>query len=427
MALSLSERFKNSWNAFLSREPTTVRYDSGYSYGYRPDMPKFTGGNRQSIVSSIYNQIAVDVAAIRIVHSRVDVNGKFLEEIDSGLNRCLTEEANIDQAGREFIQDVVMSMLDEGVVAIVPVDTDSNPANGSFDIKTLRTGKIVGWYPEKVRVKVYNDRRGIYQEIMLNKRSVAIVTNPFYSVMNEPNSTMKRLIHKMNLLDAVDEQASSGKLDLIIQLPYTIRTPEKRREAMKRKREIEDQLYNSKYGIAYADGTEKVIQLNRSVENNLLEQVKYLTTMLYNQLGLSEAIFNGTADEATMLNYYNRTLEPILATIADAMKRTFLSRTARTQHQSISYYRDPFKLVPVEKLAEISDKLTRNEILSSNEVRGIIGYKPSDDPRADELKNKNIADTAGSGQAPDINIPNKTDEYADDYFDPEGWSWDSGP
>lgn len=425
MAITLVDRFKNSWNAFLSREPTITDYTSSYGYGYRPDQPKFSRGNKQSIVSSIYNQISVDAAAIKIVHSRVDNNGKYLKTIDSGLNYCLTQEANIDQSGRDFIQDVVMSMLDEGVVAIVPVDTDRNPNDGTCDIRSLRVGKITAWYPDKVRVKVYNDRIGEYKEILLPKTTVAICTNPFYAVMNEPNSTLQRLIRKTNMLDRMDEQTASGKLDMIIQLPYVIKTPERKKEAEKRRKEIEDQLNGSKYGIAYADGTEKIVQLNRSLENNLLDQVEKLTNRLYNQLGLSEAIFNGTADEAAQLNYYNRTLEPILATIADNISRKFLSKTARKQRQAITFYRDPFRLVPVEKLADISDRLTRNEILSSNEVRGIIGYKPSDDPRADELRNKNIAESAGSGTAPNIDNPMMENHYTDDYYEPINYA--NGP
>lgn len=392
MAKSLSERFRNSWNAFMSREPTPQTFAPyGVDFGIRRDRTGFTGSNKQSIVSSVYNQIAIDVAQIKINHSKIDENGRFVEEIAGSFNDCLTLEANLDQTGRAFIQDVTTSLLDEGVVAIVVTDATVDPTKtDSYKIESLRTGKIVEWYPEHVKVNVYNERRGKRQDIVLPKRSVAIVENPHYAIMNEPNSTLKRLIRKMNLLDRMDEQSSSGKLDMIIQLPYVIKTEARRKEAEKRRKDIETQLNGSKYGVAYTDGTEKVIQLNRSLENNLLPQVQYLTQQLYNQLGLTEAVFNGTADEATMLNYYTRTIEPIISAIVDEMKRKFLSKTARTQGQSITFFRDPFRLVPTDKIAEIADKFTRNEILSTNEVRGIIGYKPSEDPRANELRNKNL-------------------------------------
>lgn len=413
---TLIDRFKSSWNAFRSREPTET-YSYEFTYNSRPDRPRFSGGNRQSIVASVYNLIANDVAALDIRHSRIDINGQYTETINSGLNYCLNEEANIDQTGREFIQDVVISMLDEGVVAIVPVDATNNAfTSGQYDIKTLRTAKVLQWYPNKVRVKIYDDRVGVYKEILVPKTGVAIIQNPLYAIMNEPNSTLQRLVRKINLLDAIDEQASSGKLNMIIQLPYVIKTEAKRKEAEKRRKEIEEQLANSKYGIAYTDGTERITQINRAIESNLLDQVKYLTTMFYNQLGLSESIFNGTADESTTLAYYNRTIEPIVAAIVDNINRKFLTKTARTQGQKITFHRDPFRLVPVDKLADIADRFTRNEILSSNEVRGIIGYKPSNDPRADELRNKNINETAGSGYAP--GIQNEAYEMEDGYYDP---------
>lgn len=391
MARTIRERFRSSWNAFMSREPTFGLNSYGASYGVRPDRKGFTGGNKQSIVSSIYNQIAVDVAQVTINHSRLDENKKYKETIDSYLNECLTVEANIDQTGRAFRQDVVTSMLDEGSIAIVPVDTDINPNDTeSYDVLSMRVGKIVAWYPEHVRVDLYDERTGQHREITLQKKFVCIIENPLYAIMNEPNSTLKRLIRKMNLLDYMDEQSSSGKLDMIIQLPYVIKTEARRKEAEKRTKDIQRQLEGSKYGIAYTDGTERIVQLNRSLENNLLAQIQYLTTQLYNQLGLTESVFNGTADEATMLNYYNRTIEPILSAMTDEMTRKFLSKTARSQGQAITFFRDPFRLVPTDKIAEIADKFTRNEILSTNEVRAIIGYKPVDDPRANELRNKNL-------------------------------------
>ena len=387
---TFGSRLKNAWNAFFNRDPTREMRDIGVSYSYRPDRVRFSRGNERSIVTSVYNRIALDVASITIQHVRLDENGRFTSVINSGLNNCLTLEANIDQTGRAFIQDIVMSMFDEGCVAIVPVDTDRDPEKGSFEINTMRTGEIIEWYPRHVKVRVYNDRKGQKEDIIMSKESVAIIENPLYAVINEPNSTMQRLIRKLNLLDYIDEQSGSGKLDLIIQLPYVIKTEARRAQADQRRRDIEAQLSGSKYGIAYTDGTERITQLNRPVENNLLKQIEYLTTLLYSQLGITTTVLDGTADEKTMLNYNNRTIEPIVSSIVDAMKRTFLTKTARSQLQSIMFFKDPFKLVPVADLAEIADKFTRNEIMSSNEIRQIIGMKPSDDPRADELRNKNL-------------------------------------
>ena len=390
MNTSIGSRLKHAWNAFFNKDPTYY-HDIGSGYSYRPDRPRLTRGNEKTIVNSVYNRIALDVAAVDIMHVRLDENGRYLESIDSGLNNCLTLEANIDQSGRDFIHDVVMSMLDEGCVAVVPIDTNIKPnAGGAFDILTMRTGKILEWYPQHVRVRVYNERTGQKEDIVVPKRTVAIIHNPLYAVINEPNSTMQRLIRKLNLLDAVDEQSSSGKLDLIIQLPYVIKTEARRKQAENRRKDIEQQLEGSKYGIAYTDGTEKITQLNRPVENTLMSQVEYLTSMLYSQLGITQAIMDGTADEKTMLNYYNRTIEPFLSAIVDGMKRTFLTKTARSQRQSVEFFRDPFKLVPVSQISEIADKFTRNEIMSSNEIRQIIGMKPSSDPKADELRNKNL-------------------------------------
>ena len=388
--MRFSDRLKHSWNAFFSRDPTYIYRDTGPSYSYRPDRPRFTRGNERSIVTSIYNRIALDVAAVSIQHVRLDDSGRFLEPINSGLNNCLTLEANIDQTSRAFIQDVVISMFDEGCVAIVPVDTSSDPEKGSYDIETMRTGQIIEWYPRHVKVRVYNDRTGQKEDIVCSKDTVAIIENPLFAVINEPNSTMQRLIRKLNLLDYIDEQSGSGKLDLIIQLPYIIKTDARRQQAEQRRRDIEEQLSGSKYGIAYTDGTERITQLNRSVENNLMKQIEYLTSMLNSQLGITTTIMDGTADEKTMLNYNNRTIEPIVSAIVDAMKRTFLTKTARSQKQSILFFRDPFKLVPVNDLAEIADKFTRNEIMTSNEIRQIVGMRPSDDPKADELRNSNI-------------------------------------
>ena len=390
---TLGSRIKNAWNAFFSREPTELYSynDIGVGSYYRPDRIRLTKGNERSIVTSIFNRISLDVSAVDIKHVRLDEEGRFKEEIKSGLNNCLTLEANIDQTSRAFEQDICMSMFDEGVVAVVPIETTANPnQTNSYDIITMRVGRIVQWYPSHVKVNVYNDRTGKKEDLMVSKSSVAIIENPFYSVINEPNSTMQRLMRKLVLLDVVDEQTGSGKLDLIIQLPYIIKSEQRRQQAEKRRKDIEMQLASSKYGIAYTDGTEHITQLNRSVENNLLKQIEFLTSMLYSQLGLTTAIMDGTADEATMANYYDRTIEPILAAITEEMKRKFLSKTARSQNQSIAFFKDPFKLVPVSQIAEMADKFTRNEIMTSNEVRAIIGMKPASDASADELRNKNL-------------------------------------
>lgn len=390
--MGIGDRLQHAWNAFFYNDNTYVNPQNlgGFST-FRPDRVHFSRGVEKSIVTSVYNRIALDATSIAIKHVRLDDNGRFLEEMDSGLQNCLNVEANIDQTGRAFLQDVVMSMLDEGCVAIVPVDTTIDPAkSGSYEINTLRTGKILEWYPAHVRVRVYNDQKGIYEEVTLPKSMVGIIENPLYAVINEPNSTMQRLIRKLSLLDVVDEQTSSGKLDLIIQLPYVIKTDARKKQADERRKDIEMQLAGSKYGIAYTDGTEKITQLNRPAENNLMKQVEYLTGMLYSQLGLTQSIMDGSANDKTMLNYYNRTIEPILAAIVDEIKRKFLTKTARTQKQTIMYFRDPFKLVPVSDIAEIADKFTRNEIMTSNEIRQIVGMKPADDPSADELRNKNL-------------------------------------
>ena len=388
MEISFGSRLKHAWNAFRNRDPTP----SGYSYSYRPDRPRLTRGNNRSIVTSIFNRIAIDVASIDIKHCRLDKNGRFVETIDSGLNRCLTLETNIDQTGQAFVQDIVMSMFDEGVVAIVPIETDLDPkVTKSYDIFTMRTGKIVEWYPAHVKVRLYDDRIGEKKDVVLPKDTIGIIENPLYAIVNEPNSTMQRLMRKLSLLDVTDEQTASGKLDLIIQLPYVIKTETRRKQAEERRKSIEDQLAGSKYGIAYTDGTERITQLNRSVENNLMKQVEYLTEQLFGQLGITQGVLDGTADEKTMLNYYSRTIEPIVSAIVNEMKRKFLTKTARSQLQSIEYFRDPFKLVPVNDIAEIADKFTRNEILTSNEIRQIIGMKPSADPKADMLVNSNIS------------------------------------
>ena len=376
---------------FTGKESVGARWDIGPGYYYRPDRPIFSRGNERSIITSVYNRIALDVAAITIQHVRLDGEGRFNSVIDSTLNDCLSLEANLDQTGRAFIQDVVQSMLDEGCVALVPVDTDIDPNNGSYKIETMRTGKILEWYPQYVKVRVYNERTGRKEDVLVHKRTVAIVENPFYAVMNEPNSTMQRLIRKLNILDAIDEQSGSGKLNLIIQLPYVIKTEARRQQAEKRRKDIEEQLSGSKYGVAYTDGTEHVVQLNRPVDNNLMSQIEFLTSMLYSQLGLTQSIMDGTADDKTMLNYLTRTVEPILSAIVDEIKRKFLTKTARSQKQSILFFRDPFKLVPVGEIAEIADKMTRNEVMSSNEIRGKIGLTPSKDPNADKLRNSNLS------------------------------------
>lgn len=385
------DRLQHAWNAFMNKDPTT--YYHGSSYSINPNRVRFTRGNERSIVTAVYNRLALDTAAISIKHIRMDKNDRFSEVINSDLNECLNLSANIDQTGRAFIQDIVVSMLDEGCVAVVPVDTTLNPEiTGSYDVNTMRTGKIIEWYPQHVKIRLYNEITGRKEDITLPKNMVAIMENPFYSVMNESNSTLQRLIRKLVLLDSIDEQSGSGKLDLIIQLPYTIKTEARKRQAEERRKDIEMQLAGSKYGIAYTDGTEKVTQLNRSVENNLMKQIEYLTNLFFSQLGITQSILDGTADEKTMLNYYNRTIEPILSTIVDEIKRKFLTKTARSQGQSIKFFRDPFKLVPVSEIAEIADKFTRNEIASSNEIRQVIGWIPSNDPKADELRNKNLSE-----------------------------------
>lgn len=416
MELTLTSRLKKAWNVFVNnRDPTAdhIHYQNvGMGYVHRPDRVRFSRGNERSIVTSVYNRIALDVAAIAIKHCRIDKNGRYIEDIKSGLNDCLTLEANIDQTGRSFIQDVVMSMFDEGAVAIVPVDTSIDPKKaGSFDILSMRTGKILEWYPAHVKVRVYNDRTGRKEDITLPKRSVAIIENPLYAVINEPNSTMQRLIRKLNILDAIDEQSGSGKLDLIIQLPYVIKSEARQQQAEKRRKDIEEQL-KGPYGIAYTDGTERITQLNRPVENNLMKQIEYLMNQLYSQIGMTPGVLDGTADEKQMLNYSNRTLEPIVSAIVDAMKRVFLTRTARTQGQTIMYFNNPFKLMTVKEIAESADSLGRNEIVTSNEFRQILGFKPSNDPKADELRNSNLNHPEDE-HTPAIN-PDQTNEDTED-------------
>lgn len=391
MPFNLRTRLAHAWNAFTSRDPTQYII-TGPGYSSRPDRPRLSRGNEKSIATSIFNRIALDVSSVNIKHCRLDKNGRYVEDIDSGLNNCLNLEANKDQTGRAFIQDVVLSMLDEGCVALVPVETTIDPkSSNSYQIDSMRTGKITEWYPDMVRVRLYNDRTGEKEEILLPKNQVAIIENPLYAVVNEYNSTMQRLIRKLSLLDVTDEQTASGKLDLIIQLPYVIKTEARREQAERRRKDIIDQLAGSQYGIAYTDGTEKITQLNRSLENNLLKQVEYLTNMVYSQLGITQSVLDGTADEKTMLNYMNRTVEPIISAIVDELKRKFLTKTARSQLQSIVYFRDPFRLVPVNDIAEIADKFTRNEIMTSNEIRQIVGMQPSKDPKADKLVNSNIS------------------------------------
>lgn len=420
MEMSFGSRLKHAWNAFTGNIQMNYR-DLGMSYPYRADRPRMSRGNERSIVTSVYNRIALDVAALNVQHVRLDENGRFLSVIDDGLNNCLTLEANVDQTARSFIQDVVISMFDEGSVAIVPVNTTTDPnVSGSYDIQSLRVGQILDWYPQYIRTRVYNEQTGRKEDIVVPKSAVAIIENPLYAVINEPNSTMQRLIRKLNLLDVIDEQSGSGKLDLIIQLPYVIKTEARRQQAENRRKDIESQLSGSKYGIAYTDGTEHITQLNRSVNNNLMSQIEYLTSMLYSQLGITQSILDGTADEKTMLNYNNRTIEPIISAIVDEMKRKFLTKTARSQRQSISFFRDPFKLVPVNEIAEIADKFTRNEIMTSNEIRQVVGMKPSDDPRADELRNKNLSEPSGSDQQSEeapITTDNSVEESASDLDD----------
>ncbi len=391
MELNIGARLKHAWNAFTNRDPTYYQRSLGAGYSVRPDRPRLSRGNEKSIATSIFNRIALDVSAVTIKHCRIDSNGRYIEDIDSDLNNCLNLEANIDQTSRAFIQDIVMSLLDEGCVAVVPIDTSIDPGiTDSYKIQTMRTGKIIEWYPSHVKIRLYNDQKGEKEDIILPKKQVAIIENPLYAVINEHNSTMQRLIRKLSLLDATDEQTASGKLDLIIQLPYVVKTPARREQANLRRKDIEEQLAGSKYGIAYTDGTEKITQLNRSLENNLLKQIEYLTEMVYSQLGITQEVLNGTADEKTMLNYNNRTVEPFVASIVDEMRRKFLTKTARSQGQTITYFRDPFRLVPINDIAEIADKFTRNEIMTSNEIRQIVGMKPADDPKADELVNSNI-------------------------------------
>jgi hypothetical protein len=392
------DRLKHAWNAFLNIENSFASESPnfGAAYSSRPDRPRMFISNERSIISSIYTRLGIDVAAVDIHHVRLDDQGRYLEDIDSGLNNCLTVEANIDQAARAFRQDAAMTLFDRGVIAIVPVDTSIDPSvSGGFDVQTVRVGHITQWYPQHVRINLYNEATGRREEVTLEKKFVAIVENPLYAVMNEPNSTLQRLIRKLNMLDAVDEQSSSGKLDMIIQLPYVIKSDARREQAEQRRKDLEHQLKGSQYGIAYTDGTEKVTQLNRPAENNLLTQIEYLTKMLYAQLGLTEEVMNGTADEKAMLNYINRTIEPVIEAIVEAMRRAFLTKTARTQKQSIMYFRDPFKLVPIADIAEIADKFTRNEIASSNEIRQVIGWKPSKDPNADQLRNSNMPQPNG--------------------------------
>lgn len=389
--MGFTDRLQHAWNAFVNRDPTGSYVNIGGGYSQRPDRTRFTRGNERSIVTSVYNRIALDAAAIAIKHCKLDENGRFVSEMNSSLNSCLNIEANLDQTGRAFLQDLYMSLLDEGCIAVVPVETSLNPdKTGAYDILSMRVGRVVEWYPSHVRVSVYDERIGRKREITVPKKTVAIIENPLYAVMNEPNSTMQRLIRKLNLLDHIDEQSGAGKLDLIIQLPYIIKSDARRQQAEQRRKDIEMQLAGSKYGIAYTDGTERITQLNRPVENNLMKQIEYLTSMLYSQLGITQTILDGTADEQTMLNYYSRSIEPLVAGVVDEMKRKFLTKTARSQKQSIMFFRDPFKLVPVNNMAEIADKFTRNEVMTSNEIRQVIGMKPSDDPKADQLRNSNL-------------------------------------
>lgn len=407
--MSITTRIKNAWNAFMGREPPMKDISYGYSSGRRPDMKTLSRGVDRTIVTAIYNRIAMDVASVDIEHVKVDQNGNYKEPYDkSYLSRALTLEANIDQTGRELIQDAVLSMFDEGTVAIVPIDCEGDPRTGPFDPITLRTGKVIQWYPQHVKLRVYNERIGEKEDITMPKRSVAIVTNPLYAVMNESNSTLQRLIKKLTLLDAIDEETSVGKLDMIIQLPYVIKTEEKRKQAEKRRKDIEDQLTGSKYGIAYTDGSEHIMQLNRSLENNLLGQIEFLTSMLYGQLGISKEVFDGTADERTMLNYNNRTVTPILVAITEEMTRKFLTKTAYSQDQRIKFIQEPFRLVTTDQIAEIADKFIRSQILSPNELRGIAGFKPVNDPKADELRNTNLNEAADAAPPastnPDANI-----------------------
>lgn len=402
--MGILDRIQHGWNAFLNRDPTYMYpQDGGMSYGYRPDRPRPSRGNERSMINSVYNRIALDVASIDFKHCRLDENGRYIETMKSKFNDCLSLEANIDQTGRSLIHDIVLSLFDEGSVAVVPVDTTLDPeVTGSYDIETMRTGKILEWRPKHVRVYLYNERTGKKEDIWVPKTTVAIIENPFYSVMNEPNSTVQRLIRKLALLDSVDEQSGSGKLDLIIQLPYVIKSDLRKKQAEERRQQIEDQLAGSKYGIAYTDGTERITQLNRPLENNLLKQIEYLMNLFWSQLCITQSVMDGTADEKTMLNYNNRVVEPIASAIVDEFRRKFLTKTARSQSQTITYFKDPFKLVPVNNIAEIADKFTRNEIMTSNEIRQIVGMKPSDDPKADQLINSNISQPAEEVNQPEV-------------------------
>lgn len=411
MEINFGTRLKHAWNAFMGRDPTYSLRHPGIGYSYRPDIPMFTRGNERSIITALYNRIAIDAASINVRHIRLNDQKRYDSDMKSDLNYCLETEANIDQTGRELIQDIVMSMLDEGCVAVIPVDTDDNVLEtDSYEIYTLRTGRIVAWYPDYIRVKAYNELTGEKEEIDFPKSQAAIIENPFYSVMNEPNSTLQRLIRKLNMLDAIDEQSSSGKLDLIIQLPYTIKTEARQLQAEKRRQDITEQLTGSKYGIAYTDATEHITQLNRPIENNLLSQIEYLTNMLYSQLGITQGVLDGTADDKVMTNYYTRTIGPIMTAITEEMNRKFLTKTARTQGQSIVFFNDPFRLVPVSQLPDIIDKFTRNEVMTSNEFRQIMGLKPSDDPNADELRNKNISQSSDD-VTPHVQTSNVKEEF----------------
>lgn len=420
MEQTIGSRLKHAWNVLVNnRDPTDLGHvPHAESYAYRPDRPRFTRGNDRTIVTAVYNRVAIDVSAISIKHCRLDDNERYVSVIDSKLNSCLNLEANLDQTGRAFIQDVVMSLLDEGCVAVVPIETTANPNTGSYDIVSMRVAKILEWYPAHVKVRVYNERTAKKEDIVVPKKTVGIIENPLYAVINEPNSTLKRLVRKLAILDSIDEQSGAGKLDLIVQLPYTIKTDLRKQQANERRADLEKQLSNSKYGIGYIDATEKVTQLNRPIENNLMKQIEYLTSMLYSQLGITQTILDGTADEKTMLNYYSRTIEPIISAIVDELKRKFLTKTARSQKQSILFFRDPFKLVPVNEMAEIADKFTRNEIMTSNEIRQVIGMKPSDDPKADQLVNSNISQpTEQQGPPPEGYPP---EEMPEEYYEEGG-------
>lgn len=421
MESSIFSRAKRAWNVFLNRDPTMDYEYHGPSNTYRVDRVRLSRGNERTIITSIYNRIALDVASIDIRHVKLDEDGRYVDTVNSGLNNCFNLEANIDQNANQFKLDIIMSLLDEGVVALLPVVTDSDPdETGSYSIESMRVGKVKEWYPQHVRIEAYDERTGRKQEVVVSKSSVAIIENPLFAVINEPNSTMQRLVRKLNLLDRVDEDSNSGKLDLIIQLPYVLKSKTQKEQAEKRRQQIEDQLRDSKYGIAYTDGTERIVQLNRAVENNLMSQIEYLTSMLYSQLGMTKEILDGTADEQTMTNYYNRTIEPFVSSISLELKRKFITKTARTQGHSIEYFRDAFKLVPINKLAEISDKMTRNEIMTSNEIRTAIGMKPSNDPSADELRNKNlnqkIESNQNGGSAPAENASDSNDAIVDDFL-----------